>query len=285
MNRKTFARRMTGGILLLVSGLIAFAWFVWLAPLRHLSDITWLQSHKPKQVWRELQKEMACHAGYSHMSGSFLELWGDKESAAWLISQFKTGKDLMDCADGHMGAAIPFITNQELGWDTNAWITWWNANGDKTQEEWIRDGFAKRGLVLSRSLSTNDIVSLLKILDRKTTNLVTAVGTNKITGSLRYNAFRWLRDAGVIPIKFNFEALSPDDRNPVIRGMIIYSADLGSFADHPGRIFSADSDQTGYQPWFTNWKTELGVIIGILLLAWCGLHLFLRREAKLEGFK
>lgn len=225
---------------------------------------------------------MTCHAGYSHISGSFLELWGNKESAAWLIAEFKAGRNLVDCIDGHLGVALPFITNQGFDLtDTNSWIVWWNANNKKTQEDWIRDGFAKCGLALSRDLNTNNIVALLKILDPQTTNLVTATGTNKITRSLRYNAFRWLRDAGIVPIKFDFESLSPHERDAVVRGLIIYSGDLGSFADHPGRIFKTDSDETGYQPWFTNWKTDLGVTIGILLLVWSGLHLLLPlRQSK-----
>jgi hypothetical protein len=92
VNRKTFVIRLTGIFLLAVSGLVAFGWFVWLAPVRHLSDYVWLDEHTPKQTWAELQRELKNHVYYSHISGSFLELWGDKETAAWLIEEFKAGR-------------------------------------------------------------------------------------------------------------------------------------------------------------------------------------------------
>jgi hypothetical protein len=269
VNRKTFAIRLTGIFLLAASGLAAFGWFVWLAPVRHLSDFAWLDKHTPKQTWTELQRELKHHAYYSHESGSFLELWGDKEAAGWLIEEFKAGRTHDGCDDGHLDMALPFITNQELGYETNAWIAWWGTNSQKTQEEWIRDGFAKRGINLTRQLTTNNTITLLKLLDRQTTNIVNAAGSNKISASLRYNSFRWLRDAGVETRNVDFASLPESEKNSVARGLIVYGNDLGAFANHPGRIFKAAA-QYPRTSWILSWYFQLGLAVLLASIAFGG---------------
>jgi hypothetical protein len=261
---------MTGVFLLVLSGAGAFVWFYWLAPLRHLSSGAWMQDHTPKQIWLELQRELKHRAGYCHWSGSFLELWGNKESADWLIGEFKAGRTHPDCGDGHLDTALPFITNQELGNETNNWIAWWNTNGQKTQEEWIRDGFSKLGIEVTRQLTTNNVITLLKILDRNATNIVTATGTNKITPSLRYNAFRWLRDAGVGPRSVDFPSLPDAEKNSLIRGLIAYAEDWGTYANHPGRIFKSVDDGSFGTPWILKDCFQWGLTMLLALLAFGG---------------
>jgi hypothetical protein len=165
--------------------------------------------------------------------------------------------------------ALPFITNQELDYKTNVWITWWDTNSQKTQEEWIRDGFAKRGIYLTRQLTTNNIIDLLKLLDRQTTNIVNAAGSNKITGSLRYNSFRWLRDAGVITRNVDFTSLPESEKNSVIRGLILYGNDLGAFANHPGRIFKTEDDSPRTS-WVLSWYFQLGLAVLLASIAFGG---------------
>lgn len=169
--------------------------------------------------------------------------------------------------------ALPFITNQEIGYETNAWIAWWNTNHQKTQEEWIRDGFSKLGIDVARKLTTNNIITLLKIIDRHRTNIITATGTNKITRSLRYNAFRWLRDADVKPNNVNFSTLPDEERNSVIRGLIVYAGDLGTYANHPGRIFKDEDDCSFRTPWILRGYFQWGLAAFLALLAFGGWRL------------
>ena len=265
-------RRLTGVVLLMASVLSALVWFVWLAPLRHLSDFVWIEDHTPKQVWSELRRELKYRAYYSHLSGSYLGLWGDKETAAWLIGEFKAGRTHEGCDDGHLDMALPFITNQELGYKTNAWIDWWGTNSQKTQEEWIREGFSKRGINLNRHLTTNNVIELLKVLDRRSTNLVTVTGSNKITASLRYNAFRWLRDADVKTRDVDFISLPEGDKDSVIRGLVDYANDLGTFANHPGRIFKAE-DQYSRPSWILGGYSQIGLAALLALIAFGGWRL------------
>ena len=212
------------------------------------------------------------------MSGSFLELWGNKDSAAWLINEFKASRTHDGCDDGHLDMALPNITNQELGSDTNAWIAWWNRNSQKTQEEWIRDGFAQRGLELHRQLTTNNIIALLKILGAP------GVKTNdaklNFSRAYRYNAFRWLRDAGVAPKEVDYDLLPADERTVVIRGLIIYAGDLGTFANHPGRIFKDDTGDWGHDDWWLDARLNWVVGAVLVMLAFFGWRLLRKRPLE-----
>jgi hypothetical protein len=217
---------------------------------------------------------MKCRAGHSHLSGSCLSSWGDKESAAWLIGEFQVGHTHFDCAGGHFEEALPFITNQNFGRDTNAWITWWETNKDKTQEEWIRDGFFKHGVELSRQLTTNNVFALLKIMrtPQKRANNDEMCGA----GAFSYNAFRWLREAGVDPHKVDYQSLPIEDRDTIIQGLIIYARYLGIYEDAPGRIFKKDTSFPS-QSWFMDWRLDVALAICLILVAICGV-LLLRRQ-------
>ena len=270
MKTKPALKKLFGGFLLFFACSLAFLWFYWLAPVRNLSSSVWMGEHSARRQWIELKKEIHHRSGYNHESGVFLGMWGDKEWAAWLISEFKAERDHMDCEDGHIGTALPFITNQELGHDTNAWVAWWTTNSEKTQEEWIHDGFRKKGVELSRPMTTNNIITLLKFLAPLPPSSTSVTNTNRPSSSLRYNAFRWLRDSGVIPRDVDLESLPPEERIVATRGLVSYAGILGDDAYSPGKIFGEEYDYETRDKWFMQVRYQWGLAAFLVLLAYFG---------------
>jgi hypothetical protein len=100
--------------------------------------------------------------------------------------------DSMGCAApfNHSAFSMRHITNQNAGEDADGWLDWWQANRDKSQREWIADGFRQRGLSLDVPLRPAQTEALLELLSKPRPS-------DGRDDFLRHNAFRWLRDSGV----------------------------------------------------------------------------------------
>ena len=280
MTTKPLLLRIVGAVLLLFASVVAFLWFFWLAPVRHLASGLWVSEHSASRQWEELQKALKHRTWILHESGLDLGKWGDEEWAAWLIAEFRAGRNHLECADGHLDLALPYITNQELGYDANAWVAWWTTNSAKTQAAWIQDGFRKQGIELSRTLEPSNIIALLKLLvpPPKTTNNVAI--TNRPSASLRYNAFRWLRDSGFDPSQFELESLPPDEKTVVTGGLINYLRYLAAYIDNPGKVMGEENDYEADDKWFLIARFQPVLAAILLLLAFCGWRLLRHHPPK-----
>jgi hypothetical protein len=230
-----------GAVLLLVSGLMAFVWFIWLAPVRHIYSIRWIQAHSRSALWEESQKSVG-RIGVTHDVGVEMGRWGDKEWAVWIINHIKPGQNIAGCENSHLGEALADITNHQLKPDSEVWLAWWKTNQNKTQIEWIREGFAERGLILQDPLTTNNIIELIKLAHLATNSPAYTNTPDYLRGSLRLNAFRWLRDSG-INFRDAFGIWGCDinnipeiDRNRIASVLFDYAEWYGEYWDGPGKL-------------------------------------------------
>lgn len=162
-------------------------------------------------VWDSTQKSIQ-RTGWHHDDFVIVGSYGDKHWAEKIISTLSGKDEILACREGHRTIALAIITNQELGDNVDKWRDWWSANKDKKQEEWIKDGFEKKvGLVLSDTLQKSDIDALLII-----------IGDSEIPYSLRWNAFRWLRDSGFETDSYNYADFPSNDENKVLSGLKEY---------------------------------------------------------------
>ena len=112
-----------------------------------------------------------------------------------------TDKSFRVC--GCTETALALMSNQHV----DSWQDWMKTNQNRTQEEWIRDGFLKYGLAAHLPPDPGDVEPLLKLVGRRSWNFLQGgpQGTNApeaVPDYVQYNAFRWLRDSGFSPSIF-----------------------------------------------------------------------------------
>jgi hypothetical protein len=284
VNSKTKAARLGGAVLLLASGLMAFAWFVWLEPVKRVYSPSWWERHSKRAYWEEAQESVA-RVGVTHDVGIDMGRWGDKTWAIWIIHHIKPGQDIMGCEASHLGEALADITNHQLKPDADIWLGWWKTNQDKTQVEWIREGFVERGLILQEPLTTNNIIDLLKLANLATNSPVYINTPDYLRGSLHMNAFRWLRDSGITGRDlfrlWNFDAdnIPEANRNQIITAMLDYAVWYGEHWNDPGHLSIANRWNYGRlgPPWFLEAKFRWTLYGSMTGLALAGIWLMRRR--------
>ena len=164
--------------------------------------------------WQEEQKK------YNRLSASpdlcfasdMIGYYGDKQWCLWLIDKMHGGGNFRVC--GCTETALMIMANRH----EQSWKDWADAHRGETQEEWIRDGFAQRGVSVHLPPQPEDTVPLLEVLGHKTWNTLWGgpQGTNApeaFPTYFQYNAFRWLRDSGFDQTAFavsNAPALTSD---------------------------------------------------------------------------
>jgi hypothetical protein len=148
-----------GGWILLAAGtFLAFLWFFWLLPFRHLADYNgWVARHSAKAYWEETQKQIT-RMGYLHDNGFYVGAYGDKTWAEWIIKGLRVDEDLWP---RHKDSVLAHITNQDPGPTAAAWLAWWSTNQARTQEQWILDGFRQEDLELNPALTEASVKALL----------------------------------------------------------------------------------------------------------------------------
>jgi hypothetical protein len=185
-------------ILLLGVGLIvAYWWFYKLAPSRRTLNPAWYSSHSQQDYWCEVQKGIS-RGMWFHDDGFTVGMYGDKFWAEWIMKHVKPGLD-MGCMGSpcHSATSMRFISNQDVGENSDAWLNWWEKNKSKSQEQWIAEGFAQRGIKVTIPPLADQTPALLALLGNLETN-----ATMAIPKEVKYNAFRCLRDSGFEPVGF-----------------------------------------------------------------------------------
>src|SRR5215471_11648130 len=111
--------RLLGWFFLLAAGALAFLWFYWFAPMRHLSDSEWCEAHNPRQIWAETQKQIN-RTGVDHDGSIEIGRFGDKAWTEWLIRRNKSIFEAANKASHddrwpfHLDTALWNITNQRM---------------------------------------------------------------------------------------------------------------------------------------------------------------------------
>lgn len=276
-----FLRRACGCLLIGAGVFVAYWWSYKLAPMRHLADPEWRAAHSAPARWQEEQKK------YSRLSaspdlcfaGDMIGYYGEKHWCLWLIEKLHGGGSFRVC--GCTETALMQMANQEA----KSWKDWADAHRDKTQEEWIREGFAQRGVIVHLPPQPEDTVPLLQVLGHKTWNTLWGgpQGTNApeaFPTYFQYNAFRWLRDSGFDQTTFavsNAPALTSD----VVRiGLMQYTKWYAAYPRHDGigiLAFGKASDDTfwGTPPLVKLWVrgaawflAAVPILAGVVVLCW-----------------
>lgn len=235
---------------------IAFVWFIWLAPVKHIFSNAWNKQHSNQAYWEEVQKSIHRIGITSDDDVVAIGYWGDKKWAVWIIDHIKPGRDIG--TDGnHLGESLAGITNHQLKPEAEIWLAWWKTNQNKTQVEWIREGFAERGIVLQQPLTTNNIIDLLKLAHLSTNSPAYTNTPDYLHPSLRENAFRWLRDSDFPPRvlfqmwNWDVKNIPQEDRDQTTAALFEYAEWYGEHWDDPGKLpFTPHSNFSFPEPFF-----------------------------------
>lgn len=277
----TFLRRACGCLLIGAGVFVAYWWSYKLAPMRRLADPEWRAAHSAQAHWQEEQKK------YNRLSaspdlcfaGDMIGYYGDKQWCLWLVDKMHGNGNFRVC--GCTETALMLMANRH----EHEWKEWADAHGDETQEEWIRDGFAQRGVSVHLPPQPEDTVPLLEILGHRTWSTLWGgpQGTNAPEAFPRYfqyNAFRWLRDSGFDQTTFavsNAPALTSD---VVTVGLMQYTKWDAAYPRHDGvgiLAFGKDSDEDcwGEPPLLTlrfqaaAWLlVAIPILAGVVVLCW-----------------
>jgi hypothetical protein len=201
------------GVTLCIVGLTAgYLWFYHWGPYRCVEDPVWVRQHTDAEYWEQYQ---ACirRSGWTHDGGGAVGAFGDKRWVQWIMDHVNSDDDLFGCDAGHKNGALVRITNQDAG-SVAQWHEWWERNREKSQEEWIREGFRKHGVEVHTPLTSKDIVALLKLAGDE------APERGGVPYHVQTNACRWLCDSDFDPEKFTVKDISDKDANRVVRGLV-----------------------------------------------------------------
>ena len=274
--------RFLGGLLLLTACALAFLWFFWLTPLKHFYSGTWNRDHSNYARWVEGEKSVS-RLGVTHDVGIEMGYYGGKEWTVWIMKHIKPGQDISGCDASHLAGALARMTNQQLGDQADIWLAWWKTNQDKTQLEWIRDGFANKGVVVQQPLTTNNILALLKLADLATNSAIYANMPVYLRSSLRFNAFRWLRDSGFRATEFDLKNIPVENGNQITSALIDYAEWYGIHWNDPGKLRIAGNN-IGDDRWpdavfeTRPYRWTLYSIIVVMALGGCFLLRFERQK-------
>jgi len=106
---------------------LAFVWFIWLTPLKHIYSGAWNRDHSKLRYWEEAQKTVR-RVGVTHDVGIEMGRWGGKDWVAWIMNHIKPGQVIEGCEASHLGEALADMTNQQLEPKAEIWLSWWKTN-------------------------------------------------------------------------------------------------------------------------------------------------------------
>lgn len=193
-----------GSLLAVLCLILTAGWFYYLAPMRHLVSPEWMAAHSEQDRWHE--EELLYWRTNKSPDLMFrpdkILFYGDKEWFKWLLDRVNGGKPSFRVC-GCTFSCLATISNHYFD-SVEGWNQWYAANKDKTQEEWLQDGFAQQGVKIALPPSPSDTDALLALLgkrsdDPKKTNF-RLERAYAAPSNIRYNAYRWLRDMGFDPV-------------------------------------------------------------------------------------
>jgi hypothetical protein len=233
------------GVLLVGTTLYAgYQWHFVFSSYRKIYDYEWQYYHSEVAYWYAMEDAMgqSLKMGFlPHEAGRFVAQWGDKEWTRRLIEGVKSGElEFNSCSDGHIEGTLQTMTNQDLPDEKDAWVAWWEENKDKTQEEWIRDGFEDAGVTVTDELTDELTLELLIILgslslqknehgeneDEQIEQQETSEDSENIEYDYptccSFNAYRWLRDHNFQWQSIRYDDIPEEHREVVFYGMRMY---------------------------------------------------------------
>lgn len=281
-------RRLTSGVFLLAGLVIAYFWFYRLAPMRHLEDSEWLETHTEKDRWLEEQKDYRRMGSSPDLEfrGDRIGYYGDKKWFLWLESKATTDENFRVC--GCTETALALMCNQH----PDLWEGWIKTNQNRTQEEWVRDGFSKYGVSVHLPPEASDVEPLLKLIGQKSWVFLLRgpQGTNapdSIPDYVQYNAFRWLRDSGFKPLTFTRSNTTLVASQPVAFGLLKYANWQTAFSDGEryglGVFAFAKKSESGAifrSPLITRFWVNVAVTGSVIVLLFLGLWMATFRKRK-----
>ncbi len=207
---------LTGIICCLVAGGIAgYYWFYKCAPLRHLESNSWRRIYSREVIWEEEKKNIARIGCLPDMEdrADMIGYYGDKKVCIDLMRRLSKPKIVFFC--GCMSASLKMMTNHDFD-SLSEWKKWMSENQNKSQEEWIIDGFAAHGvkLQLKEPLSNDQARQLLRLCA-------------DAPFQIQYNAYRWLRDSEYDTSKITLKSIGTEDQK-LFDGLLRYTYFLGS---------------------------------------------------------
>ncbi|MBI4232724.1 hypothetical protein HY605_05840 [Candidatus Peregrinibacteria bacterium] len=220
---KKLIQRIAGILFIILSFTVVWFWFFRLVPIVRRYDPCWYEQFTQKAYWKAIQDNIRRH-GWTHDDRGPIGLYGDKQWARWIMARAERGEIISECGNiGHKDAALEFITNHnpakgKEGGIEKEWLQWWSKNKDKSQLEWIKDGFVQYGVQVHIPPEADDWEPLLVLLGNTGTN-----EANKIPSYVKYNAYRWLRDSGFDPIVFAISNVNVSTPDVVRQGLFEYS--------------------------------------------------------------
>lgn len=224
---------LIGILLVSVAMLGAYWWFHKLVPVRNLATPKWRESHSEKAIWSEEQKKYFRSKASPDLcfGGDRIGHYGDKQWFLWLHEQIEKDKDFRVC--GCTEYVFALIANQTIE-SRDSWLV---TNRNRTQEEWIKDGFAKYNVFPGAPAERSDFDSLLQLLVKPQWNFLFGgpQGTNApdaIPSYVQYNAFRWLRDSGFNPTTFALSNETAIASNNLTIALLKYSQWNAGFPAH-----------------------------------------------------
>lgn len=245
------------GVLLLLSSLAMVAGCYWLiVPFRNLGNPEWLERHTSLAILEEADRYYR-HVGRPHHDmGDYVAAFGDKSWVERILKAMQEGRTAYGCSFGHLGESLECLTNQSPGEDAKDWLQWWETNKDKSQGEWILDGFAEMGITLSKEPSLADAPQLLLVLGSTNLNL-----PERLKWPRRVNAFRFLRDRRFDPRSIRWTDFAEEDRETAWLGLCNYSHLL---AQYPPPMWQDAATAYAATPRFA--AIAFGTIAGTALL-------------------
>ena len=289
LNRRTI-QRTVGFLLICVSLTVVAVWFLWLVPFVHRSDPRWQERFTRKAYWDEVQKQIRRY-GWTHDDFDPVGHYGDKLWAVWIMDRAKAGQAIANCGSiGHKDAALKYITCNDpakgTNWNTEAqWLSWWSTNRSRSQLEWVQDGLRTYGVSVHLPPTEAEWEPLLALLGNKNTN-----ATEKVPASVKYNAFRWLRDSGFDVIAFAMSNVTAQTPSLLRDGLVEYGKLEHRFPkeDQIGRLelTSPPPDlDLNYQLYFYRPEIQIGgyALMTVPLLAGIAMLVYSCRERKVAS--
>lgn len=254
---------ISGVAILLGAGYAVYYYNYMLGPVIDLSDPVWTARHSKAAIWERLQQNHhRCDCAPDMMSldrGMWIAIYGDRAWALWVCDNYINTNGYRRCGCNY--AALSVMTNQRFE-DIKAWYA---KNRDKTQEEWILEGFARVGVAVEIPPSDEQVMQLLRVIGDH------EPGSQHNRGYLQYNAMRVLRDSGVELDRARLVKIQRE--NPELAGAVIdfvamrtrYEGGLGKlrFRDE------APADRTRPGSWgsfWARWLPGTGVALGLLVI-------------------
>ena len=213
------------------SGIAVYIWHYQLAPMRHLADPVWVATHSEAARWAEEQENYRRIGASPDLfwRGDRIGVYGNKEWFLWLEERLRNARNFRRC--GCTRAALELMANRR----PTSLHQWTAANRERSQEEWIKDGFLDHGVTVHLPPTPDDTVPLLKLLGQEPGDELQAEDTpDHAPGYVRYNAFRWLRDSGFDPLKFTLSNAALAAQPDISAGLQAYAQWQAAYPSHNG---------------------------------------------------